>query len=446
MSKRTRLEDRMEIMEMVEAGETDKEIAAATGWCERTVFKWRRRIRVLGRAGLETDFGRPKWGAMSGYSRKVVDQVVEWRRAHPGWGPKTLHAELKCSVALAGEKLPSPATIGRYLKERGLTRGYERHQPLPKPQPEEVKRPHQVWQMDARGHSYVPEVGVTALVNLNDCATHLRLLSYPVVLGAQRAQRHPDTADYQTVLRLAFTDWGLPECLQVDHDSVFIDNTSKSPFPSRLHLWLVALGVPLVFSRPMRPTDQGMTERSHQLWTAQCLQGQTFASWEDLYWALRKRRDFLNQDLPCASLGQKPPLVAFPQASHSQRPYRPEWEADLLDLARVWTYLAQGRWFRQTSKDSTFSLGGQVYYIGQSYRHAQLDITFDPTASHLLCHNQAGELAARLPIQGLSIETLMGDLFAYTRLPTFQLALPFTWSDLHLARLFQTIPQHFIEI
>ncbi len=441
MSKRTSLEDRVEIAEMVEAGKTNQEIMAATGWCEGTVYKWRRRVRTQGRAGLAVNFGRPKWGAMSNCSAAITWQVLAWRRAHPGWGSKTLHAELKRSAAFAGEKIPSPAVIGRFLKERGLSRNYERHSELPESQPEDMKGPHQVWQMDARGHGYVPEVGVIALVHLNDCATHLRLLSYPVWLGAQRAQRHPDTADYQTVLRLAFSDWGLPEHLQVDHDSVFVDNTSKSPFPTRLHLWLVALGVSLIWSRPAQPTDQGMTERSHQLWAAQCLQGQTFASWEDLYWTLHKRRDFLNHDLPCASLNHQPPLVAFPQASFSGRPYRPEWEADLLDLTRVWSYLAQGHWFRQTSKDTTFSLGGQVYYLGQPYHHTPLDITFDPIDHLLLCHDQAGYPVACCPIQGLSLETLMGDLFAYTRLPAFQLALPFTYSDLHLARLFETIPQ-----
>jgi transposase len=446
MNRRTSLEERVEIVTLIEAGKTDKEIADATGWCERTVYKWRRRVRVQGRSGLSSDYGRLKRGAMSSYPAGMSGQVLAWRRAHPGWGPRTLHAELKRSEAFAGEKLPSPAAIGRLLQEQGLSRRYERHHPLPEPRHNEGERPHQVWQMDARGHGYVPEVGVLTLVHLNDCATHLRLLSYPVWLGKQRASRHADTADYQTVLRLAFTDWGLPERLQLDHDSIFVDNVSKSPFPSRLHLWLVALGVDVVFIRPLRPTDQGMTERSHQLWDAQCLQGQSFASWDDLYATLNQRRDFLNQDLACASLDYKPPLVAFPQARHSGRPYRPECEANLLDLSRVWAYLAQGRWFRQTSKDFTFSLGGQVYYIGRPYHHAQLDITFDPSDCHLLCRNQAGELAARLPIQGLSVQTLMGDLFAYSHLPTFQLALPFAWPDLRLARFIETLPVRLSEI
>src|SRR5574341_408194 len=439
------LEDRVEIATLAEAGKSDQEIAKQTGWSERMGRKWRLRAQREGRCGLEMEFGRPKRGALSCYRVEIRDQLLKWRRAHPGWGPKTLHAELKRAFNGTGEELPSPASIGRFLKEKDLSRAYEPHHHLPEPKQEGIMHPHQRWQMDARGHAYVPEVGVVSLVQLNDCATHLRLLSYPVWLGAQRAGRHPDTADYQTALRLAWTDWGLPECLQVDHDSVFIDNRSKSPFPTRLHLWLVALGVPIVFSRPSRPTDQGLTERSHQLWAAQCLQGQSSAGWQELYWALRQRRDFLNQELPCASLNQPPPLLAYPDARHSGRPYRPEGEADLLDLSRVWTYLAKGRWFRQTSKDFTFSLGGQVYYIGRPYQHTQLDISFDPADLHLICRNQAGDLVARLPLQGLSIDTLMGDLFAYTRLPMFQLALPFDWADLQMARLFETIPVQLIE-
>ena len=99
------------------------------------------------------------------------------------------------------------------------------------------------------------------------------------------------------------------------------------------------------------------------------LQGQTFADWDDLYYALRQRRVFLNTRLPCASLNDKPPLVAYPQAQTPRRPYRPEWEAELLDLGRVYEYLAQGRWFRKAGQDGITSLGGQslsVLFVHQT--------------------------------------------------------------------------------
>jgi hypothetical protein len=96
-----------------------------------------------------------------------------------------------------------------------------------------------------------------------------------------------------------------------------------------------------------------------------------------LYLALRQRRDFLNHDLPCSSLDDRPPLQAFPEAAYPQRPYRPEWEAELLDLTHIYDYLAQEQWFRLASNVGTFSLGGQVYYLGTKWKRHQLEITFE---------------------------------------------------------------------
>jgi len=221
--------------------------------------------------------------------------------------------------------------------------------------------------MDARGYQYVPDAGIITLINLNDCFSRTRLLSYPCLLGEKRVCRHANTADYQVALRLAFTHWGRPSSLQVDHESVFFDNKTKSPLPTILHLWLRALGIQLTFSRVRRPTDQAITERSHQIWAAQVLEGQRFADWPMLYESLQERRDSLNYHLPCTSLNQQPPLVAYPQAKHSGRTYRPEYEADLLDLQLVYEYLAQGRWFRRVATNGTVSLGGHIYYIGTKW-------------------------------------------------------------------------------
>jgi transposase len=445
MKGKTSLEERVRIIEMAAGGKTSKEIAQEMGLSISTVKKWRRRHREGGRQGLASKIGRPRKGALSSFPGKMREVLKSWRKKHPGWGPKTLRAELSKHPAFEGQTLPSASSIGRYLKEQGLSQRYEPHHDLPQPKYQPAERPHQIWEMDARGYAYVPDIGVISLINLNDRLTHARLTSYPCWVGNKRCQRHPNTQDYQTVLRLTFTRWGLPERLQVDHDSVFHDNTSQSPFPTRFHLWLIALGIDLTFSRHRRPTDQGMTERSHQLWAAQCLQGQTYMAWEDLFDNLLRRCDFLNYDLPCASLDNLPPLIAFPQAVHSGRPYRPEHEADLLDLSRVWNYLSSGHWFRLSSKDFTFSLGRQVYYLGRPWQHTQLDISFDPLSRCLLCHDDTGTLIAQLPIKNISIDTLMGEALAYAHLPFFQLALPFDWPDQNRLRLSETFGLRLIE-
>lgn len=107
------------------------------------------------------------------------------------------------------------------------------------------------------------------------------------------------------------------------------------------------------------------------------LQGRTFAGWNNLYPALPQLRDSLNTRLPCASPDDKPPLVACPKAGTPRRPYRPEWELDLLDLEHVYDYLSQGRWFRYSGKDGNTSLGGQYDLLGCNWEKQQVEITFD---------------------------------------------------------------------
>lgn len=439
MGRQTTVEERTMIVALATAGHTDRQIATALGWRRATVRKWRRRGQQQGRPGLAPLQGRPATGTLSTFPPLLRETLRAWRQAHPGWGAKTLRAELARAPEFAGWPLPSRTAIACFLAAQGLPRPYQRHSVLPQPPLPPLHAPHEVWGLDAKGQQRVPGVGMVALLNLHDWFSHLPLLSYPCWLGETTAQRHPTTEDYQLVLRLAFTDWGLPDRLAVDHDSIFYDNTSKSPFPTRLHLWLVALGVTMHFGRPGRPTDQAMTERSHQLWTQQVVVGQTFDGLEALARALRARRDFLLWHLPCAALGEVPPLVAHPEALCPRRPYRPEWEADLLDLTRVERSLSQGRWFRRASNVGVVALGGASYSLGPAWAREEVELTFDAERRQLVCVSADGTRTQRRPIKGLTPAALMGELGALVGLEAHQLALPFSWDERRVLRLCETL-------
>lgn len=438
MGRITTLEERMLFRELARAAHTDDEIAEQTGWSVSTVRKWRRRADQ-GRHALVSVMGRPATGALSTFPPLIRETIRAWRNAYPGRGPKTLRADLEADERFRGQDLPGPRSIARFLKEEELTRPYERHSELPRPDQDAPQAPHEVWEMDARGQEYVAGVGMVTLINLNDRCSRVRLLSHPCWLGSRRVERLPATEDYQLVLRLAFAEWGLPDCIAMDRDSVFYDNATKSPFPTRMHQWLLALGIGVLFGRPGRATDQGMTERSHQLWARQVLEGQSFVNWDALYQSLRQRRDFLNHCLPCATLGEVPPLIAYPEAKTPRRLYRPEWEAELLDLSRVYTYLAQARWFRRVSTVGTVSLGGQVYGLGCAWAKQQVEIAFDVSEQLLIFLSAGGEPIKRLPIQGITPESLMGEMGPLVALPAFQLALPFTWEEWRVIRLCGTL-------
>lgn len=299
MSRITTLQDRATIDQLAQLGYTDRQIAAKIRWKVRTVRKWRRRIQQQGHKGLVSKIGRPGTGILSTCPASIREALRAWRVAHPGWGAKTLLAELKADERYRDCELPGRSTIARFLAAEDLTRPYARHSELPQAESQDAQACHEEWEMDARGQQLIPDIGVIALINVNDVFSKVKLHSYPCWLGSQRATRYPDTEDYQLVLRMAFTEWGLPDRLAVDHDSVFYDNASPSPFPTRFHLWLLALGIPLTFGRKGRPVDQGTTERSHQTWYHQVLEGQSFQTLQALEVALRQRRAFLNEHLPC---------------------------------------------------------------------------------------------------------------------------------------------------
>jgi transposase-like protein len=439
MGQQTQLIDRIKMIELAQAGQRDGNIAKELGWSPWTVRKWRRRQRDQGRAGLHSHMGRPKQGTLSTYRAELRETLLSWRQQHPGWGAKTLLAELAADDRFARQKLPSLRSINRFLQAHQLVQPNEPHVSLPQSVSALAQATHEEGEIDGRGHEYIPDVGVVELIDLNDCYSHIRLLSYPCVLGQQRLSRRATTEDYQLVLRLAFTEWGLPNRLTSDHHRLFYEPKSKSPFPTRLHLWLTALGICLNFGRFSQPTDQAITERSHQLWDRQVLQGQVFADWHDLFGHLQQRRHFLNSQLPCVTLGEVPPLLAHPEALTNPRLYRPEWEIELLDAARIHAYLAQGQWFRRVSAVGTFSLGGYVYGLGRPWANVQVQITFDPADVQFVVQADDGHLIKRFFPSGLSPDELLGEMSPLTHLPAFQLALPFSWQDWRRARLSGTL-------
>jgi len=335
--------------------------------------------------------------------------------------------ELKQEARFAGRRLPSRSRIAAYLKAQNLVKLHERHQALPEPPRQRLERPHQEWEVDAQGKLEVAGLGRVSLINILDVVSHLTIASLPCLRTT-----HANTLDYQLVLRRAFVRYGLPEQISFDHDSVFYDNQIASPFPTVLHLWLVALGVGVRFIHQPPPREHAHIERHHQTVTQQALLGQTFRQAIDLQQALTTRLHFLNTAYPSRALQGQAPLVAWPQAQHSPRPYRLEWERECLDLQRITAYLASGRWFRRTSSVGLFSLGAQRYNASTKLAHQTLEITFDPSSGEFVCQPERDAPPFRVVAKGVSKETLMGELDPLTASPAYQLALPWsrqTWRE-----------------
>jgi hypothetical protein len=107
----------------------------------------------------------------------------------------------------------------------------------------------------------------------------------------------------------------------------------------------------------------------------------------------------------------------------------------MLDMQRVYDYLAQGRWFRRTNAHGQFSLGAHRYNVGKELGKQTVEITFDTQTGEFKCLPEDGSREIHLAAQGLTKTDLMGELGPLIALPAYQLALPFSraaWREMML--------------
>lgn len=350
--------------------------------------------------------GRPKKGTLSSYPKPTVNALKKIRQDHEGWGTPSILLELEEVHGYSASELPSISSVNLYLREQGLTKSYETHGKFPLEKAKITIAVHALWELDAQGATPVEGIGHTSIINMKDSRSVKYCMAFPVPVRHQRCQ--PATIHYHWACRLAFEESGLPTALQMDKDSVFFENTTKSPYPTRLHLWWVGLGIKVYFIKVPPPMKQAKVERSHQTIDRQVLWGQKYECWKQLFQQANKRRKRLNEKLPCRSLGNKPPLEVYPKAVHSERHFAVEQEYQLFDLNRIYDLLAKGVWYRKISKVKTLSLGGHIYYLKKAIPYSQIKITFSKKTKLFIFRNDKELLLAKLTPKGLSQKEIIG--------------------------------------
>ena len=177
-------------------------------------------------------------------------------------------------------------------------------------------------------------------------------------------------------------------------------------------------------------------ERSHRTLNERTLVGQQFSSAAALQDQVDADWHELNAACPSRARGchNQPPLLAHPELLVPRRPYQPEWELELFELARVYRYLASQTWTRTVSQNGQVSLGGTHYTLGRAWAEQTVTVSFD-TARRQFVFTQvrpqraAGrQLVALAPVdrdaKGLSVEDVTGLPAALSELPAHQLMFP----------------------
>jgi len=138
----------------------------------------------------------------------------------------------------------------------------------------------------------------------------------------------------QEALRQVFSRWGRPERFRVDNGTPW---GSPGDWPTDLALWLIGLGVGMIWNPPRRPQENGVIERS---------QG-TGKRWGEPHTCgdpdeLQQRLDAMDriQRAVYPSLQGRSRLQAFPQLQQPLRTYSKAWEKRAWDLELVLAHLA----------------------------------------------------------------------------------------------------------
>jgi transposase InsO family protein len=357
--------------------------------------------------------------------------ILRLRLEHPRWGPNRIRAKLKQRPALKGLRLPSDASIGRYLHQWSCFRRPPRQEPKgqrPK-QPSEV---HQCWQLDFK-------LGV--VIAGGDCLVNLHTLCDPVgeacmgafVFPAGQAGRKPQRPSFEqarSVLRACFAHWHtLPDQVQTDGEPTLIGKPQDT-FPSPFTLWLAGLGIQHLVIRPGKPTDNAEVERWHRTINDYAIRGNERVDAPHLQHILDQAVHELDYELSsnaedCHGL---PPIAAHPELLQPRRAFRPEHELALFDLRRVDAYLATFTWKRHLGKNGQLTIGGRHhrYSVGRPYAGKDMFVRFDPTDRHFVFYDvdyPETEIGRR-PAKHLDVIDLTGLAAWPTGLGIQQLPLP----------------------
>jgi transposase-like protein len=416
--------EKQHLMQRKRAGATLREVARELNCAMATARKWWR----YGRDSYQPrPRGRPALGILSSYPTELAEQAVALKRSHPHWGPANVKLELQEQLGVAVADLPSDARLAALFKTRcpeavqPRRRTHYPEKPVPR-----ACYPHQRWQADAQEKIRLTSGELATILNVRDEYSAAIIASRAFVTTTAQGWRKLTLREVQTTVRQAFTEWGRPDELQTDHEVVYTGSPAAD-FPSPCSLWLLGLGVTHVTGRSRRPTDQAEVERNHRTIGDMAWKDEPCATVEQLQALLDRRRLRYNQQYPshAAHCQGQPPLVAYPAARDSGRPFRTDVEWELFNMERVEHYLASGVWTRQASDSGGTSIGHHLYSLGRTFAGQPVAVTYRPEAHAFRFELPDGALATQLPARELTQADLIGFVpLAGLLAQPFQLPLP----------------------
>ncbi len=204
----------------------------------------------------------------------------------------------------------------------------------------------------------------------------------------------------QVALRAAFARWGRPRQLRVDNGKPW---GSWSDLPPALALWLIGLGIDLIWNDPRRPQQNGVVERS-QGTAKRWAEPHACRTVAELQARLEEDDQLQRERYPVA--GGRSRWELFPGLAHTGRPYREVDEARTWSLERVRDHLAEYAVPRQVDRQGKVSVYNHNLYVGVVHGGKQVYVQFDPEQEHWLISDGAGRQLRTQPAPEISAASI----------------------------------------
>jgi transposase InsO family protein len=239
----------------------------------------------------------------------VEARIVEMRRQHPGWGPRTILYWLEREDV---DPLPGRTSVERCLIRHGLVTPQARRRKREDYKRWERSRSMELWQMDVVGGVRLVDGSEAKIVSGID--DHSRFCVSALVVARATARPVCDA------LALAMERHGVPEAILTDNGKVFTARFGPGPGPVLFDRICLDNGIKHILTAPRSPTTTGKVERWHKTLRAEFLNGKVFASIDEAQHQLDVWVRTYNFERPHQSIGRVPPNERFRLASVAPGP------------------------------------------------------------------------------------------------------------------------------
>jgi transposase InsO family protein len=248
------VERRQQFLDEYASGQwTMTELCRAYGISRPTGYELLRRFVASGELGLE-DHSRAPRRHPNQTPAEIEQQVLELRRQHPRWGPRTLRQRLQ---DMHGEQSwPAASTIGTMLEREGLTlQRRKRRRTPPYTQPlAAATEANRLWCADFKGWFRTGDGERVDPLTISDaCSRYL--------LRCQAVEK-TDTPRVQAIFEAAFRQYGMPLAIRTDNGAPFASRAIAGL--SRLAVWWMKLGIVPERIQAGHPEQNGRHERMHR--------------------------------------------------------------------------------------------------------------------------------------------------------------------------------------